>query len=117
MRVAITGATGNVGSRVVAHLLELDDLDSIIGVVRRPASGWDPRVHWEPCDIGQPGAESQLRHAFAGVDAVIHLAWQIQPARDRERMRRTNIDGSKRVFGAAFDSGVGAIVYLSSVGT
>src|SRR5207302_1676096 len=31
-------------------------------------------------------------------------------------MRRTNLDGSRNVFSAALDAGVGAIVYASSIG-
>jgi UDP-glucose 4-epimerase len=116
MRVAVTGASGNVGSRVVEHLLQAG-VDDLVGVVRRPPeSGWPEQVHWTACDVGIDGARSLLTGAFAGVDAVVHLAWQIQPARDEDRMRRTNLDGSRQVFAAAVDAGVPAIVYASSVG-
>src|SRR5204862_2475306 len=53
---------------------------------------------------------------FEGADAVVHLAWLIQPARDRELTRRVNVDGSVRVFHAAADAGVPALVHASSVG-
>jgi nucleoside-diphosphate-sugar epimerase len=69
-----------------------------------------------PYDIGADGAAALLTGAFARVDAVVHLAWQIQPARDIARMRRTNVDGSRHVFTAAVDAGVPAIVHASSVG-
>jgi nucleoside-diphosphate-sugar epimerase len=51
-----------------------------------------------------------------GADAVVHLAWQIQPSRDGARLRRTNVDGSHRVFEATAAAGVPALVYASSVG-
>jgi nucleoside-diphosphate-sugar epimerase len=57
-----------------------------------------------------------LRSHFRDADAVIHLAWAIQPSRDDELLRRVNVDGSARVFEAAAEAGVPALVYASSVG-
>ena len=53
---------------------------------------------------------------FDGADAVIHLAWLIQPSRDDAELERVNVDGSRRVFEAAAQAGVGALVHASSVG-
>jgi UDP-glucose 4-epimerase len=53
---------------------------------------------------------------FDGAAAVIHLAWLIQPSRDDAQLRAVNVDGSRRVFEAAVDAGVGALVHASSVG-
>jgi nucleoside-diphosphate-sugar epimerase len=55
---------------------------------------------------------------LAGADAVIHLAWLIQPSRNgRElELERVNVDGSLRVFGAAAQAAVPALVHASSVG-
>jgi nucleoside-diphosphate-sugar epimerase len=53
---------------------------------------------------------------FRGADAVVHLAWLIQPSRDLETVRAVNIDGSARVFEAVAAAGVPALVYASSVG-
>jgi nucleoside-diphosphate-sugar epimerase len=47
---------------------------------------------------------------------VVHLAWLIQPSRDREVMRRTNIDGTAAVVQAAVDAGVRHLVHQSSIG-
>ena len=54
--------------------------------------------------------------AFRGADAVVHLAWLIQPSRDRATTRSVNVDGSRRVFEAAAAAGVPTLVYASSVG-
>ena len=70
------------------------------------------RVHWVAADV----AEADLIPAFDGADAVVHLAWAIQPSRDRAALRRTNVNGSARVFDAAVRAGVPALVYASSVG-
>ena len=37
---------------------------------------------------------------FRGADAVVHQAWGIQPSRDLERLRQTDVVGSERVFRA-----------------
>jgi nucleoside-diphosphate-sugar epimerase len=53
---------------------------------------------------------------FGGADAVIHLAWLIQPSRDDAELERVNVRGSQRVFEAAARAGVSALVHASSVG-
>jgi UDP-glucose 4-epimerase len=77
-------------------------------------------VPWSGCDIGAraPDAEvvAHLARAFSGADAVVHLAWQIQPSHDRDRLRRTNVDGTRRVLEAASVAGVPHVVVASSVG-
>ena len=58
----------------------------------------------------------ELEPLFRGADAVVHLAWLIQPSRDDEALRAVNVEGSRRVFEAAGAAGAGALVYASSVG-
>jgi nucleoside-diphosphate-sugar epimerase len=58
-----------------------------------------------------------LEELFAGADAVVHLAWLIQPSRDEQTLERTNVHGTRRVFEAAAAAGVGALVHASSIGT
>jgi nucleoside-diphosphate-sugar epimerase len=53
---------------------------------------------------------------FAGADAVVHLAWLIQPSRRLAELRAVNVDGSRRVFEAAARAGAGALVHASSIG-
>jgi nucleoside-diphosphate-sugar epimerase len=53
---------------------------------------------------------------FTGADAVVHLAWLIQPSRDRATTYAVNVEGSRRVFEAAAAAGVPALVHASSVG-
>jgi nucleoside-diphosphate-sugar epimerase len=51
-----------------------------------------------------------------GADCVVHLAWLIQPSRDRRTTHAVNVDGSRRVFEAAAAAGVPSLVHASSVG-
>ena len=61
-------------------------------------------------------ARSPLAPLFAGADAVVHLAWLIQPSRDESATFAANVTGSRRVFEAAAEAGVGTLVHASSVG-
>jgi nucleoside-diphosphate-sugar epimerase len=112
MRVVVTGATGNVGTSVLRALGDEDAVDSIVGIARRRPDIAPPKVDWVEADI----VESDLVPHFRGADAVVHLAWLIQPSRRREVLRAVNVDGSLRVFDAVARAGVGALVYASSVG-
>ena len=57
-----------------------------------------------------------LEPHFRAAEAVVHLAWRIQPSRDLVSLRRTNVYGSARVFDAVAAAGVPTLVYASSVG-
>ncbi|MDO8185979.1 NAD-dependent epimerase/dehydratase family protein [Conexibacter sp. JD483] len=112
MRIAITGATGNVGTSVLAALAQEPAIDEIVAIARRPAQQLDPRVRFHVADVSRDDLTPVLR----GVDAVIHLAWQIQPGRDEDVTRATNVDGTRRLLEAIAAAGVDTLVYASSVG-
>jgi UDP-glucose 4-epimerase len=100
VRIVVTGATGNVGTSVLRALAR-----------RRPLIQ-APKVEWAVGDV----SAAPLTELFAGADAVVHLAWLIQPSHDREALRATNVDGSRRVFEAVAAAAVPTLVYASSVG-
>ena len=113
MRIVVTGATGNVGTSVVNALGRDPDVEEIVGVARRLPDGWNPpRTRWVSADVER----DDLTTIFDGADAVIHLAWLIQPSRDDRELERVNIDGSRKVFEAAAAANVNALVHASSIG-
>jgi UDP-glucose 4-epimerase len=113
MKVAVIGATGNVGSAVLRALERDDRVREVVGVARRlPSVEPTGKVRWARADV----AHDDLVPVLAGADAVIHLAWLIQPDRHPETMAAVNVEGSRRVFAAALQAGVGALVVASSVG-
>ncbi|MCE0761508.1 NAD-dependent epimerase/dehydratase family protein [Pseudonocardia kujensis] len=67
-------------------------------------------------DLTRADAERRLAEVFAGADAVVDLAWAIQPVRDEASMRRTNVDGTAALLRAVRRSGVGHLVFASSLG-
>ncbi|HLI60521.1 MAG TPA: NAD-dependent epimerase/dehydratase family protein [Solirubrobacteraceae bacterium] len=112
MRVVVIGATGNVGSRVTAVLAADPEVDSLLAVARRTPDVVPPGVEFASADVAADDLEPLLR----GADAVVHLAWLIQPGRDEWVTESVNVGGSRRVFDAAVRAGVPALVYASSVG-
>jgi UDP-glucose 4-epimerase len=112
MRVVVTGASGNVGTSVLRALATEPAVESVVGVCRRTPRTTFGKVEWRSADV----ASSPLRPLFDRADAVVHLAWLIQPGRDQKLVRSVNVDGSARVFEAAGAAGVPTLVYASSVG-
>jgi UDP-glucose 4-epimerase len=112
MRIAVVGATGNVGSAVLRALERDQRVREIVGIARRRPSVEMDKVTWRTADV----AKDDLAGPLEGADCVIHLAWLIQPSRDEATMHAVNVEGSRRVFEAAAMAGAGSIVYASSVG-
>jgi nucleoside-diphosphate-sugar epimerase len=112
MRVIVVGATGNVGTSLVAALESDPEVRSIVGVARR-LPGWRPgKTEWRSADV----TTSDLVEIFSGADAVVNLAWIFQPTRDPVTTWRVNVLGGMRVFDAVAKAGVPALVHASSVG-
>jgi nucleoside-diphosphate-sugar epimerase len=97
MRVVVVGASGNVGTSLLRSLAADDSVESVVGVARRIPKRSFPKTEWRQADI----SSSPLRPLFQGADAVVHLAWLIQPGRDKQRLHEVNVEGSARVFRAA----------------
>jgi nucleoside-diphosphate-sugar epimerase len=112
MRVVVTGATGNVGTSVLRALSADPAVDEIIAVARRAPGRALEGAEFVRADV----TTDDLTAVFRGADAVVHLAWLIQPGRDEALTRRVNVDGSRRVGEAVVAAGVPALVYASSVG-
>jgi nucleoside-diphosphate-sugar epimerase len=120
MRVAVTGATGNVGTAVVRALTARDH--EVVGLARRPPGpSTDPSspsyagVEWHSVDLTRsPGAV--LRRAFRDADAVVHLAWGFQPTRDEAYLEQLGVGGTREVIAAVADARVGQLAHMSSLG-
>lgn len=122
MRIVVVGQTGNVGTAVLRALQAAPEVDSVLGVARRlPDRTTAPYqdAEWAALDLADPDEESvvdRLTTLLRGADAVVHLAWLIQPNRERDLLRRTNVDGTRRVAAAVVRAGVPHLVVASSVG-
>lgn len=112
MRVVITGATGNVGTSLIEVLASEPAVTEIVGLARRRPRIDLPKTRWVEADVGT----DHLTAHFEGANAVVHLAWLIQPEREEVLLERCNVTGSRRVLAAAADAEVPIVVYASSVG-
>jgi UDP-glucose 4-epimerase len=112
VRIVVVGATGNVGYALSRRLGADPEVDEVVGVARRAPGTPLPGVEWRSADL----ATSDLVGLLRGADAVVHLAWLIQPGRDLEQLWRVNVDGTDRLLSAVAEAGVPTLVYASSVG-
>ena len=96
MRVVVTGATGNVGTSVLRALAPTArSTRSSASRAAARSSRCRARAGWPPTS-----PRDDLVAHFRGADAVVHLAWLIQPSRDRgadaRRQRRRQRGASSR---------------------
>lgn len=112
MKVVVTGATGNVGTSTVEALSQSPEIEEIVGLARRAPTREVPKTRWVEANV----LTDDLAKIFAGADAVIHLAWAIQPSRDAVTLERINVEGSRRVFEAVAAAEVPKLIHASSVG-
>jgi nucleoside-diphosphate-sugar epimerase len=112
MRIVVIGATGNAGTSLLDSLETEQSVEEIVAVARRtPQRTWR-RTTFVAADV----AQAELVPILRGADAVVHLAWLIQPGRDESVTRRVNVAGSERVFRATVEARVPRLIYASSVG-
>lgn len=96
-RVAITGSSGALGSRLIGWFRQRDPAVRIFGTDLREPRG-SPPDEFVQGDIVRPGLVGDLG-AFAP-DTVIHTAFAFQPLRDDRRMRQVNVEGARNVLQA-----------------
>jgi len=114
LTLAVTGPTGTFGHGLLP-LLEADPrVGRVVGIARSP---FDPAEHgWAKLQYrrGDVRDRAALEEAFAGADAVVHLAF-IVVGGTKETTRTINVEGTLNAFRAAAAAGVRRFVYASSV--
>jgi NAD+ dependent glucose-6-phosphate dehydrogenase len=114
MKVAITGANGEIG-RIIAPFLSAEH-DVRLGVwelapERPPVSFGNPRLDVRRLDVRD--AEN-VRLFVDGADAVVHLAGERETSADWDRLAGPNIAGTYNVFEACRERSVSKVVFASS---
>jgi UDP-glucose 4-epimerase len=108
MKVAITGASGAIASYVIRELLPLGH--ELVAVGRTPPAA-EP-IRYAPASLDDAGL---LERAFAGAEAVVHLAAITSPYRAPvQELMNVNVSGTVRVLDAAVAAGVPKLVFASS---
>jgi nucleoside-diphosphate-sugar epimerase len=113
VRVAVTGAAGGLGRRVVARAV-LAGHDVL--ALDLPGAVTDPPpvagVQWRAADVTDL---EQVRAVLTGVQGVVHLGALTTPRHPEPEVHRTNVTGTHHVLVAAEEHGVGAVCLASSV--
>jgi nucleoside-diphosphate-sugar epimerase len=108
--VAVTGVAGYLGRRLLSMLDEDRDVERVIGLdVSEPAGG-STKLEFHQMDV----RDARLAKILSGADTVVHLAFVVDAMRDVERMRETNVDGTRNVLEAIGATGVRKLIYTSS---
>lgn len=117
-RVLVSGGTGFVGRFIVEHLMA-SGYEVVVGGRAPPASAlFSKPVAFVPLALAPDIDQSA---AFRHIDHFVHAAFQHVAGRyrggegdDPEGFRRSNLDGSVRLFQTARNEGVKRCVFLSS---
>ena len=130
--VAITGALGFLGRRVLRRLEAVDDIERIVAIdvrdpvelVRREGESEDPahildahhKVSAHMHDLAEVGSDRVLAEIFAreGVDAVCHLAFLSNPTHQQTLAHELETIGTMHVLHACRATSVRRLVSLSS---
>ena len=111
-RIAVTGASGYVGTVLIRELVERKDVDSILAIdVREPRQDLGGKVSFVRQDVSEPFPGLFAEHE---IDTVVHLAYLLRQGRNREANRRVNVGGTRNTIEACRRGDVERIVYLSS---
>ena len=116
MRIFLTGATGFVGSHVAQSLHAAGaDLRLLTRKTSRTEHLEGLNAELATGDLLQP---ENLRSAISGCDALVHVAadyrlWVPNP----KTMYAANVEGTRALLRLARETGVGRVVYTSSVAT
>src|SRR5499427_6015961 len=114
MRVFVTGGTGFVGANVIRALLSSGH--EVRALIRTGSNLQN--LENLPIDRGEGDLSNKtiLRDAMRGCDALAHVAAHYSLWRaDADSLYRANVEGTRNVLEAAADTGVGRVVYTSSV--
>ena len=115
MKVAVTGATGFVGSNLCKYLVAHGH--DVVAVVRSPQKTGDLVSHRIELRTADVADASSLGDAFQGVDVVINLAALFNhPDLAREEYERVNVQGVKNVLECAMRTGTSRVLHCSTVG-
>lgn len=113
MRIAMTGATGYVGSEILGKLLRRDhDVRALVRHPERAGPIADRGVELVPGDLDDPAA---LLALVDGASAVVHLVGIIVES-GAQTFEAVHVRGTQALAAAARDAGVQLFVHMSALG-
>jgi uncharacterized protein YbjT (DUF2867 family) len=115
MRVLVIGATGLIGTTIVARLIEAGC--EVVGIARRTAAAARsiPAAQWITLDIATVKRPEVWFSCLTGIDAVVNCAGVLQDS-PYESTRAVHVDGVTALFSACERLGVCHVVQFSAIG-
>src|SRR3954468_13019164 len=115
MRVLVIGATGLIGSAVVARLLDAGVEVRALARRTERARRSQPDADWVSLDIARATRPEDWRSCLAGIDAVVNCAGILQDS-SSDSTRGVHADGIAALFAACERAGIRRVVHLSAIG-
>jgi len=116
VKAFVTGGTGFIGERLVQRLR--DRGDDVVALVRSRERGAKLEQLGATLAEGDLSSSDAIHAGIQGCDAAFHAAAVYKvgiPKAEHEAMYDANVRGTERVLDAAFQAGVGRIVYVSTI--
>jgi len=111
MKVAITGISSFLASEILPMLDKDNSISEILGLDLVERDFKSTKVIFKQRDVRDPQIEKDL----IGYDTLLHLAFIVNPRKDKKEIYSINIEGSRNMFICAIKAGVKKIVHASSV--
>lgn len=108
MTILVTGATGNVGSRLIPHLLTAGH--TVRAIVRTDKADLPDDVEQVKADLLEP---KTLAKAARGISGVVHLAAVVRDS-DAVLIERVNVEGTRNLIVAIQSEAPSARVVMAS---
>ncbi|TMM11163.1 MAG: NAD-dependent epimerase/dehydratase family protein [Actinobacteria bacterium] len=113
MRYLITGGSGYIGTRLVQRLAEREETERVVIADIRPPTAFRPKVTYERLDVRDAAAARELL-AGEQPDALVHLAFVLNPMHDERTMYEIDVGGTHNVLEAASAAGTQQVLVTSS---
>ena len=111
-RIAVTGCSGYLGQALLRALEEDPQIDQVVGLDLQPCQETE-KTRFVRADVRDPKLGQVLK--TAGVNAIVHLAFVIEAAREPSTARDVNVNGTANVLRAAAEAGVSTFLMTSSM--
>jgi UDP-glucose 4-epimerase len=113
VRYLITGGSGYIGGRLIDELSGREETELIVDVdVKPPPRRW-PKTEYVKSDVRDRTAIKRLLESHE-IDALVHLAFILNPIRDEAMMYDVDVNGTQAVLQAASETGVKQVLVTSS---
>jgi UDP-glucose 4-epimerase len=111
MKYLITGGSGYIGGRLIELLTRQDDAE-VLNLDIRPPSIPRPRTRFIRMDVRDRGMRALVEAEKP--DALVHLAFVLNPIRDERAMYDIDVNGTQNVLDAASAAGTPQLLVASS---